>query len=320
MAQGHPKFLWWNGRQMPWEEATVHVTDIGWSTVGAIFEGIRAYWNPDQQEAYVFRLPEHMKRFSQSMKLVRLQQDYATEQLIDAIVRLARENDHREDVYIRPFAYRGSGDGKSFSGFGSAAQILINTHGMPSHLLKGKTQAACISSWTRISDNVMPPRVKNISNYRNGQLANMEAATNGYDTAIILNKDGHVAEGGGACLMMVRDGKLITPGVSESILESITRDAIMTMAREDLGIEVVERTIDRTELYICRRGLHVRNRRRNHPDYLGRSLSGWGRRAWTDHGRSSRSCCMTSCAASGIATRIGERRSASRPWPTRKTH
>jgi len=251
MAQGHPKFLWWNGRQMPWEDATIHVTDIGWSTVGAIFEGIRAYWNPDQQESYVFRLNEHMRRFSQSMKVVRLQQDYATDQLIDAIVRLVHDNDHREDVYIRPLAYRGEGDGKSFSGFGSSSQILINTHGMPSHLLKGKRQAACISSWTRISDNVMPPRVKNLSNYRNGQLANMEAAMNGYDTAILLNHIGQVAEGGGSCVMMVRDGKLITPDVTSSILESITRDAIMTMARDDLGLEVVERTIDRTELYIA---------------------------------------------------------------------
>ena len=251
MAQGHPKFLWWNGRQMPWEDATVHVTDLGWSTVGAIFEGIRAYWNPDQHEAYIFRLPEHMRRFSQSMKVVRLQQDYATEHLIDAIVTLVRENDHREDVYIRPLAYRGDGDGKSIGGFGSAAQILINSHSMPSHLLKGKRQAACISSWTRISDNVMPPRVKNLSNYRNGQLAGMEAAANGYDVAILLNNQGQVAEGGGACLMMVRDGKLITPDVTSSILESITRDAIMKMAREDLGIEVVERVVERTELYVA---------------------------------------------------------------------
>jgi branched-chain amino acid aminotransferase len=192
-----------------------------------------------------------MRRFSQSMKVVRLQQDYSTEALMDAIVTLVRENDSREDTYIRPLAYRGDGDGKSISGFGSAAQILINTHAMPSHLLKGKRQAACISSWTRISDNVMPPRVKNLSNYRNGQLAGMEAAANGYDVAILLNNHGQVAEGGGACVMMVRDGKLITPDTSSSILESITRDAIMRMAREDLGIEVVERTVERTELYVA---------------------------------------------------------------------
>ncbi|ACZ37747.1 branched-chain amino acid transaminase [Sphaerobacter thermophilus] len=250
MSEAHPKYLWWNGRQMPWEDATIHVTEIGWSTVGAIFEGIRAYWNPDHGEAYIFRLREHMERFSQSMKLVRLDQDYSTDQLIDAIVQLVRDNEHREDVYIRPLAYR-SGDGKSFSGFGSEASILINTRPMPSHLLTGKTQHAGISSWTRISDNVMPPRVKNLSNYRNGQLANMEAAANGYDTAILLNAQGKVAEGPGACLMLVRNGKLITPDVTSSILESITRDALITMARQDLGLEVEERPVDRTELYVA---------------------------------------------------------------------
>lgn len=250
MAQSHPKYLWWNGRQMPWEDATVHVTELGWSTVGAIFEGIRAYWNPEHEESYVFRLPEHMLRFQRSMKLVRLQQDYSNEHLIEAILQLIRDNGHHQDIYIRPLAYRG-GDGKSFSGFGGEAHILINTRPNPTHLLTGRKQTACISSWTRISDRVMPPRIKNISNYRNGQLANMEAAMNGYDTAIILNEQGKVAEGGGSCVMLVRDGKLITPDVTSSILESITRDALMTMAREDLGLEVVERPVDRTELYIA---------------------------------------------------------------------
>lgn len=250
MAQEHPKYLWWNGRQMPWEEATIHVTDIGWSTVGAIFEGIRAYWNEEQQESYVFRLPEHMHRFANSMKVVRLDQEYSTESLIDSITQLVRDNDHRESIYIRPLAYRG-GEGKSFSGFGGNSQILINTRKNPTHLLTGLEQAYCVSSWTRISDNVMPPRVKNISNYRNGQLASMEAHVNGYDGAILLNTQGRVAEGPGSCIMIVRDRKVITPGVTESILESITRDAMMTMVREDLGLAVEERPIDRTELYIA---------------------------------------------------------------------
>jgi branched-chain amino acid aminotransferase len=247
----NPKYLWWNGRQMPWEDATIHVTDIGWSTVGAIFEGIRAYWNEDDQESYVFRLPEHMKRFEQSMKLVRLEQDYSTESLIESILELIRANEHREDIYIRPLAYRSGGGGGGFSGFDPSASILINTSPRPTHLKTGVKQHACISSWTRISDNVMPPRVKNISNYRNGQLATMEAQRNGYDVGLLLNDHGKVAEGPGACVMMVRDGKLITPGVTDSILESITRDALLQIAREDMGLEVIERPIDRTELYIA---------------------------------------------------------------------
>jgi branched-chain amino acid aminotransferase len=247
----NPKYLWWNGRQMPWEDATIHVTDIGWSTVGAVFEGIRAYWNPDDEEAYVFRLPEHMTRLEQSMKLVRLEQEYSTEHLTEAILELLRANECREDTYIRPLAYRAGGAGGGFSSFGSKAGILIDTSPRPTHLKTGKKQDACVSSWTRISDNVMPPRVKNVSNYRNGQLATMEANVNGYDVPLLLNDQRKIAEGPGACVMMVRDGKLITPGVTDSILESITRDALLRIAREDIGLVVEERPIDRTEMYIA---------------------------------------------------------------------
>jgi branched-chain amino acid aminotransferase len=251
VAAAKPAYLWWNGKRMAWDDATVHVTALGWSTVGAIFEGIRAYWNPDHEELYVYRLDEHMDRFERSLKLIRLPKAYEMQELKDAIVDLLKANDTREDTYIRPLAYRG-GDGRGgFSGIGGTTEILINTHPSKSHLLSGKGFTACVSSWTRISDNVMPPRIKNISNYRNGQLANMEAANNGYDTALILNNQGKVAEGGGACVMLIRDGVLITPDTTQSILESITRDAIMQLAKSELGMEVVERAVDRTELYIA---------------------------------------------------------------------
>jgi branched-chain amino acid aminotransferase len=251
MAAGKPAYLWWNGKRMAWDDATVHVTALGWSTVGAIFEGIRAYWNADHEELYIYRLDEHMDRFERSLKLIRLAKTYEMQELKDAIVDLLRANETREDTYIRPLAYRG-GDGRGgFSGIGGTTEILINTNPSPSHLLSGKGLSACVSSWTRISDNVMPPRIKNISNYRNGQLANMEAANNGYDTALILNTQGKVAEGGGACVALIRDGVLITPDTTQSILESITRDSIIELARNELGMQVVERAVDRTELYIA---------------------------------------------------------------------
>jgi branched-chain amino acid aminotransferase len=251
MAAGKPAYLWWNGKRMAWDDATVHVTALGWSTVGAIFEGIRAYWNADHEELYIYRLDEHMDRFERSLKLIRLAKTYEMQELKDAIVDLLRANETREDTYIRPLAYRG-GDGRGgFSGIGGTTEILINTNPSPSHLLSGKGLSACVSSWTRISDNVMPPRIKNISNYRNGQLANMEAANNGYDTALILNSQGKVAEGGGACVALIRDGVLITPDTTQSILESITRDSIIELARNELGMQVVERAVDRTELYIA---------------------------------------------------------------------
>ncbi len=247
----NPKYLWWNGEQMRWDDANVHVTAIGWSAVSAVFEGIRAYWNEDQEELYVFRLAEHMKRLGQSMKMMRLEERWSMDELTEAILELLRANDTREDTYIRPLVYRGGSQSGGFSGWGGSTEVLINTRSNPTHLLTGRARSAGFSSWTRISDNVMPPRIKNVANYRNGQLAGMETGLNGYDVALILNSQGKVAEGGGSCIMFVRDGKLITPDVTQSILESITRDSIMDLARNELGLEVVERAVDRTELYIA---------------------------------------------------------------------
>lgn len=251
MTASHPTYLWWNGRQMPWEEATVHVTDLAWSTVGAVFEGIRGYWNEEQQELYVFRLREHMERLIDSMRLVRLPLDYSADELIEASLTLLRDNETREDTYIRPLAYSQNSSGKRLSDMSAELGMLINTNPMPSQLTSGDTIDVKVSSWTRISDTVMPPRIKNISNYRNGQLATMEAKADGYDNALLLSPQGKVSEAPGACVMMVRKGQLVTPPVTDGILESITRDAIMTMARDSLGAMVVERSIDRTELYLA---------------------------------------------------------------------
>jgi branched-chain amino acid aminotransferase len=251
VAAGKPTWLWWNGKRVAWDDATVHVTALGWSTVSAIFEGIRAYWNADHEELYVYRLDEHMDRFRRSLKLVRLQETWPIDALKAAIVDLLQANGTREDTYIRPLAYRG-GDGRGgFSGVGGTTEVLINTHPMPSHLMTGRMQHACVSSWRRISENVMPPRVKNISNYRNSQLATMDAINGGYDLPIILNDQGKVAEGPGACVMLIRDGKLITPDTTQGLLESITRDALIQLAGNELGMPVEERIVDRTELYIA---------------------------------------------------------------------
>jgi len=247
----HPTYLWWNGECRPWHDATVHVTELGWSTVNAVFEGIRGYWDDRTEELYVFRLPEHLKRFAESMKLVRYRPDYTAEQLTDAIIDLLRANDTREDTYIRPLAYTADTSNRRFSQVATDAAVLINTQPMASHLLTGVTNTAKVSSWRRISEDVMPPRIKNISNYRNSQLAAWEARLDGYDTAILLNDQGKVTEGPGACLVLVRDGRLITPDIASGILESITRDALLVLGRELLGLEVVERPVDRTELYLA---------------------------------------------------------------------
>lgn len=251
MVDEHPTYLYWRGERRRWEDANVHVTSLGWSTIGAVFEGIRAYWNAEEEELYVFRLREHLERLAQSMKLVRLPLEQSTAELTEIILDLLRANEVRRDTYIRPLGYTANAGNKRMSQMGGESEFLISTSDMPSHLLSGMTQEGKVSSWTRISDSVMPPRIKNLSNYRNGQLATMEVRQDGYDVAFMLNPQGKVAEAPGACVVLLRNGTLITPDVTSGILESITRDALITLVREELGVDVVERPVDRTELYLA---------------------------------------------------------------------
>jgi branched-chain amino acid aminotransferase len=250
MASAHPTFVWWKGEQIRWEDATVHVTDLAWSTVGAVFEGIRGYWNADEETLHIFRLKEHLERLVSSSRLVRLKLPYTVADLTKFCTDLITANEIREDTYIRPLVYS-DGKGRKLSEISMDSSLLINTHPSPSHLGTGLQYKAKVSSWTRISDNVMPPRVKNISNYRNGQLATSEAVLDGYDTALLLNPAGKVSEAPGACVAMIKGNKFITPDVTSGILESITRDALIVLAREELGLEIVERAVDRTELYMA---------------------------------------------------------------------
>lgn len=250
MAQ-HPAYIWWKGERIRWEDATVHVTDIAWSAVGAVFEGIRAYANDETGQLFVFRLPEHLKRLDASTRMVRLPIDQGPAEITSIIDDLLMVNEVREDTYIRPLVYHGDAEGKRNSITDLRGTMLVNTHPMPSHLGTGYVQHAKVSSWQRISDAVMPPRIKNISNYRNGQLASYEVKQDGYDVALLMNPQGKIAEAPGACVMLIRDGKLITPDVTQGILESVTRDALLTLAREELGLEVQERPVDRTEFYVA---------------------------------------------------------------------
>jgi len=244
-----PQFLWVEGKIVAWNNATIHLTKLGIAGVSSVFEGIRAYTNPESQKLFIFRLDDHLERFTQSIRLMRMKQLFSNAQLRDGLLEVLRVNKCAEDVYIRPFAFIEA------NMFGVApdadARIVISTKPMPSRLQNGKVSQMCVSSWSRITDNVMPPRVKASSNYLNSRLASEEARRNGYDGALILNPNGKVAEAQGACVMIVRDGKVITPSVTSGILESITRATLIQLCREVLNIEVMEREMDRTELYIA---------------------------------------------------------------------
>ncbi|MBI4674015.1 MAG: branched-chain amino acid transaminase [Chloroflexi bacterium] len=247
--------VWWDGKLTAWEHATIHVTQIGPASVSSVFEGIRAYLNPRTQQLAVFQLDAHLKRFLQSIRLVRLECDYTLAELHAALVDLVRANQPDRDVYIRPFAYAES---RTFGSATSAlAHVVMHVTAWESKLQRVPNGSAgtevvshaTVSSWTRLTDNQMAPRVKASANYLNSRYASEEAKRNGYDHAILLTPQGQVAEGPGMCLMLVRNGKIITPSVTSGILESITRDTVMQLAREKLDVSVSERELDRTELY-----------------------------------------------------------------------
>ena len=246
----HPKFLWMDGELVPWERATVHASTLGWSTMGAVFEGIKAYWSAEEQELYGWQFDEHYQRFAVSMRLERMRPAFTSEQLVRASCELLRANECRGDTYVRPLAWHADA-----TWFGhledSRTGIVIATAPFTSVLGSGKTIRANVSSWTRVGDNQLSPRIKCISNYQNSRMALLEATLNGFDSPILLNSQGKVTEGPASCIFMVRDGVAITPSLTSGVLESITRTAILRLCRDELAIPTQEREIDRTELYVA---------------------------------------------------------------------
>ena len=207
----HPKFLWHSGKLVEWETATVHVTTLGWSAISSVFEGIRAYWSPGLRELFVFHLDTHLSRLFQSMKIMRMLSLYSKDELAEAVLSLLKANEFQCDTYIQPLSYFGGGVPGYLAVLEQPGEVVVTARPAPSNL-GTLTVAHCnVSSWTRISDNVMPPRVKAIANYQNSRYVSTESRINGYDFGIILNQDGKVAEASYACLYIVRDGVAITP-------------------------------------------------------------------------------------------------------------
>jgi|SRR5579864_2333063 len=245
-----PEWAWIDGRFVPWNECVLHVRYQAIMTGASVFEGVRAYWNSQQRQLYIFRLREHLERLADSMKVMRMSQG-VTPDLADVCIELLRRNSFEQDVHFIPVAYFGVGEE-----FGAQTRPLqegffITAIAKPRSSSLDRGINVCTSSWRRISDSVMPPRVKAAANYQNSRFALMEARANGYDSAIFLNVSGTVAEGPGACLFMLRRGEIFTPPVTAGILESITRTTLIRLLKERLGLSVIEREIDRTELYLA---------------------------------------------------------------------
>lgn len=246
----HPRYLWRNGQVVSWADSTAHVTSVGHASVSSVFEGIKAYWSPRHEELFVFRLRDHMVRMMESLKIVRLATEYSIDEMVDAVLALLRANQTRRDTYIRPWVFARGVIREQMVPPDAPTEFVIDTWPFNSKMLTERGCRACISSWTRISDNSMPPRAKVFSNYHNGRLGIVEATVKGFDWPIFLNDRFKVTEGPGACLALVRGGRLITPTVSSGLLDSVTRATILALAQE-LEIPAVEREVDRTELYIA---------------------------------------------------------------------
>ena len=249
MANGAPQYAWKDGKVIPWDECTIHGRSQAGFFGANVFEGTRAYWNEDEGELYLFRNQDHLDRLARSMKMVRMEVPFSAEEITQGSIDLLKANNFREDVHFVTVAYNGFGAGFDVMGAAEDTGIYITAIASPQKPPLWNGGTAGTSSWRRVSDDVLPPRVKSGANYGNSRLAHREAKINGYDTAVILNNRGTVAEAPGACLMMVRDGRVVTPPITSGILESITRVTLMELFERELGLPVQEREIDRTELY-----------------------------------------------------------------------
>lgn len=250
MAATGPQFAYFEGKIVPIEQAKISVMTHALHYGTAAFGGIRAYWNARQEELYIFRPLDHFARLLNSARMLLIDVPYTPEQLRDTLVELLRREGYREDIYIRPLIY------KSAAGIGVRLHDLsseITMYALPfgRYIEEEEGMSLGTSTWRRVDDTMIPARGKIAGAYANSALIKTEAHNNGYDDGLVLSQDGHVSEASAANFFMIRKGVAVTPPVSANILEGITRQTVFTLLREQLGVEIVERDIDRTEVYIA---------------------------------------------------------------------
>lgn len=237
-----------NGELLPFNDARIHPLSLGVAYATTVFEGLRAYFNPATGKFALFRFDEHMRRLQVGMKVMRFERSYETAYMRDCLAKLIRANEPDDDVYIRLLAYiEGIGLMATTGPVGFTAAAMPREK--PKFAETGMSLG--VSSWSRLSDNASPPRIKATANYHNARLTQLQAKADGYDGALMLTPAGKVSEAPIACFFMVRDGRLITPSLTSNILESITRDTILALYREQTGREAEQREVDRSELYFA---------------------------------------------------------------------
>lgn len=240
--------IWFKGKIVDLKDANINVLAPTSQYGLNVFEGIRGYWNADQKQMYIFRMNDHLNRLFKSCKLLHITCPYSKSEIEDAILDTIKANNYKEDIAIRVTIFAdGFGNWASTSSFDMFISPIPKKQTNPEYNKQGLK--CCLSSWVRINENSLSPRIKCGANYINSRMAQLDAISKGFDTAIFLNEKGHIAEGPGSCLFIAKNNTLVTPLLTDGVLESITRDSLVVISRNSFNLHVVERSIDRTELY-----------------------------------------------------------------------
>ena len=239
------------GKFMPLADANVGIMTHALHYGTSVFEGIRGNWNPDDQKIHIFRAKDHYARFLKGCHVMMIKIPYTEDELVQLTIEMVERSGYREDIYIRPLGFKGAEKVADLRLQNLEDSFALFPIPFGQYLDVNTAISCCVASWRRIDDTMIPPRVKIGGHYVNSVLAKTDATLAGFDEAIFLTMDGHVCEGTGENIFLVVGDKLITPATSDNALPGITRDTIMKLGRDELGIETMERSVDRTELYLA---------------------------------------------------------------------
>ena len=244
-------YAFFQGEFVPLEEAKLPIMTHAIHYGTACFEGIRCNWSPEAEQTYMFKAPEHFGRLVKSGHIIKIKVRYSIDELCGIARELVQRADLKEDLYLRPVAYKSSEAVANLKAHTLDDDFFMLVIPLGNYLDPDKGIHCATSSWRRVDDMSIPARAKVTGLYVNSVMAKTEAVENGFDEALMLNQDGHVSEGTGENVFIVADGKLVTPASTDNVLLGITRQTVIELAREELGLETVERSVDRSELYIA---------------------------------------------------------------------
>lgn len=245
-----PNYAYFKGSVVPYADAKIGVMTHALNYGTAVFGGVRGYWNEQEEELFIFRPTDHFTRLLNSCKMMLMEIDGTVESLTQSAIELIQKEGHRQNVYLRPLVYN-SDEIIGVKLHDLNADLTMFSVPFDKYVSNDTSAHVTFSSWRRLDDNMIPARGKIAGAYVNTAFIKTDAVRAGFDEALVLTVDGHVSEGSAENVFMVRDGVIYTPPVSDNILEGITRRSAMELAREEFGLEVVERQIDRTEVYMC---------------------------------------------------------------------